>query len=190
MNTPDSFPQPQLTTQRQFFDDRGKLLPTPTDSRWIQNNISTSKKGTFRGMHFQVGDYAQTKLIRVLAGSVIDVIVDLRNHPDNKNHLNVTYYHLASFNCVHNHYSLLVPKGFAHGFIALEDNTVFDYLVDAPYHPQSDRSINYQSFPIITEIASRFGLTEDQLLVSSKDMNAPTLQEWIDMNESPLPTFR
>ena len=140
-------------------------------------------------MHFQIGNYAQTKLIRVLAGSVIDVIVDLRNHPDNKNYLNVTYYHLASFNSVHNHYSLLVPKGFAHGFIALEDNTVFDYLVDAPYNPESDRSINHTSFPIITEIAERFGLSQNGLLVSDKDTAAPILTEWLEKNESPLPTI-
>ncbi len=183
--TPDQieFTKPQLIIQQQFFDHRGKFLPTPTDSRWIQDNVSTSKKGTFRGMHFQVGNYSQAKLVRVLSGSVIDIIVDLRNHTDNKNYLNVYYYYLAGFDNAHNHYSLYIPRGFAHGFIALEDNTVFNYLVDNLYDPESDRTINYKSFPFIVETANRFGFSETELLISPKDHNAPMLEDWLEKKE-------
>jgi len=181
------FTQPQLIIQQQFFDHRGKFLPTPTDSRWVQDNISTSKKGTFRGMHLQIGNYSQAKLVRVLAGSVIDIIIDLRNLPANKNYLNVSYYYLAGFDNVNNHYSLFVPKGFAHGFITLEDNTIFNYLVDNPYNADSDRSINYKSFPIITELFNRFGFTENDLLISPKDAQAISLEEWLAFGEPVTP---
>jgi dTDP-4-dehydrorhamnose 3,5-epimerase len=180
---------PQLILQKQFFDDRGKFLPTPTEPQWVQNNISTSKRGTFRGMHFQIGNFAQTKLVRVLSGSVIDVIVDLRNVPENKTYKHVFYYHLASYNYVNNHYTLMVPKGFAHGFLTLEDNTVFDYLVDEPYNPELDRSINYQSFPIIKELAERHGISSEELLISDKDLYAPSFEEWLEKGENPLPNF-
>lgn len=189
MSDKQQLAHPQLILQKQFFDDRGKFLPTPTEPQWVQNNISTSKRGTFRGMHFQIGNFAQTKLVRVLSGSVIDIIVDLRNVPENKTYKHVFYYHLGSYNFVNNHYTLLVPKGFAHGFLTLEDNTVFDYLVDEPYNPELDRSINYRSFPIITELAERHGLSSDELLISDKDRNAPTFEEWLEKGENPLPSF-
>lgn len=172
--------QPKLIFQPQFVDSRGIFLTNNLNSSWVQHNVSISRRGTIRGMHFQVGDAAQAKLVRVLNGTVIDVIVDLRRLPENKNYLQVHAYYLTSYSNTHNRACLYIPKGFAHGFLALDENTIFEYKVDAPYNSERERSINWQSFPIFQETLNKHGILQNELLVSNKDKLAPYLHEWLE----------
>lgn len=106
--------------------------------RFIQDNHSLSReKGTIRGLHYQLEPYAQTKLVRVIAGAVYDVVVDIRRKSE-------TYGKWEGFELsATNKRQLLVPKGFAHGFCTLEPNTEVLYKVDQPYSPQHDRGIRW-----------------------------------------------
>lgn len=98
---------------------------------------SKSHKGVIRGLHYQLPPFAQTKLVRVINGRVLDVAVDIRkNSPTFGKHIKVE---LSG----QNKKQLLVPRGFAHGFVVLENDTIFTYKVDSYYHLQSERSIAY-----------------------------------------------
>lgn len=101
------------------------------------NHVLSHEIGTLRGLHFQIEPYAQTKLIRVLKGKILDVAVDLR--PKSKTFKQ----HLAIVISDKNDTQLLVPKGFAHGYITLEKNTEVMYKVDNVYHKPSERTIRY-----------------------------------------------
>lgn len=179
--------QPILLQEWQFFDKRGKFLPSKLNNAWVQQNVSTGTRGTLRGMHFQIGNFAQAKLVRVLSGSVIDVVIDLRNLSENKNYLDVKAYHLTHYENANNHPSLYVPKGFAHGFLTLEDNTIFEYKIDAEYNKENERSIHYKSFTIFEELLKKYNLPQTELNISDKDLAAPTLQEWMNKDEQVLP---
>ncbi|MEX0869884.1 MAG: dTDP-4-dehydrorhamnose 3,5-epimerase [Candidatus Spechtbacterales bacterium] len=172
--------RPLLIHEDQFFDERGKFIPSPLSGKWAQQNVSVSRRGTLRGMHFQKGEHAQAKLVRVLSGSVMDIVADLRKADKNPNNIPVYAYYLSSFNNTHNSMSLFVPKGFAHGFLALEDNTIFEYKVDAPYKPEAEGSIHWKSFGIFNEILIKHGLQEYELIVSEKDGKAPPLDSYIN----------
>lgn len=176
--------EPKLVHERQFFDDRGKFMATSLARAWIQTNVSTNKRGALRGMHFQIGNLAQTKLVRVLHGSVVDVVVDLHNAHTDPHNLPVYAYYLNSFIYSHNHPSLYVPRGFAHGFLALEDNTIFEYKVDAPYSREMERSIHWQSFPIFDEILEKYNISSNELKISEKDAKAPYFDMWLQRNEN------
>lgn len=150
------------TWSRQRFVDRGLTQD------WVQDNQSLSaEKGTLRGLHFQVRPFAQDKLIRVLKGSIFDVAVDLRK-------ASPTYGKWAS--CVLSPEAfnqLLVPKGFAHGFLTLEPSTEVFYKVSAPYSPQCDRAIRYDD----PAIAIDWPLAGAMPVLSAKDRGAPLLSE-------------
>ncbi len=128
-----------------FHDERGYFLETfnlanfakatGIDAPFVQSNESVSRKGVLRGLHLQASPYGQAKLVRVSAGSVLDICLDIR--PGS-----------ATFG---NHYSarldatdremLYIPEGMAHGFVALEDHTVFSYMCSNYYTPQAERTI-------------------------------------------------
>jgi dTDP-4-dehydrorhamnose 3,5-epimerase len=123
-------------------DDRGYFMRTYDNAifatrglqvQWVQENQSLSSKlGTVRGLHFQRGAAAETKMVRVLRGSVMDVAVDLRLHSP-------TYGQCVSVVLSEgNHKALYIPKGCAHGFFTLEDDAVVAYKVDAPYAPEAE----------------------------------------------------
>ena len=102
---------------------------------FVQDNQSKSKQGVLRGLHLQTGEWAQDKLVRVLSGAVMDVVVDLRPDSD-------TFGKNESFILSEgNKQMLFVPKGFAHGFIALADDTVFCYKCSNYYHKESEAGI-------------------------------------------------
>lgn len=102
------------------------------DISFIQDNQSTSHEGVLRGLHFQRAPYAQGKLVRVTQGSALDVVVDIRKESK-------TYgKHFKLKLCSKQGNMLWIPAGFAHGFLALEDQTVFQYKCDALYHPESE----------------------------------------------------
>lgn len=133
---------------------------------FIQDNHSLSaRKGTLRGFHFQLNPKAQTKLVRCTKGKILDVAVDIREGSP-------TYKKWVAVELTEeNKKQLLVPKGFAHGFITLTDNVEVQYKVDEYYSPENDRSIRYDD----PEIGVDWGI-EDPIL-SEKDLNAPLLKD-------------
>ncbi|RPE00865.1 dTDP-4-dehydrorhamnose 3,5-epimerase [Aureibaculum marinum] len=132
-----------IITPNVFVDKRGyflesynkKSLINLVEDEFVQDNESLSHKGVLRGLHFQNPPYAQAKLVRVLTGSVLDVVVDLRKQsPTYGQH----FKHILS---AENKIQLYVPKGFAHGFAVLEDNTIFSYKCSDYYNKDSERAI-------------------------------------------------
>ncbi len=136
----------------------------------VQANRSMSKKGTLRGMHYQLGTSSQAKLVECLKGAVLDVVIDLRkNSPTYKKWTSVEL-------TPENHRQLLVPKGFAHGFLTLEDDTLFQYLVDALYDPFNEDGIAWDDPAIGIEWPfEQYGI--DEPILSEKDKNRKTLEE-------------
>lgn len=127
---------------------------------FCQDNESKSSKGVLRGLHYQLAPAAQTKLVRVIQGSVLDVAVDIRkNSPTFGQHVAVK---LTS----DNKKQLLVPRGFAHGFVVLEDDTTFAYKVDNYYSPQNDRGIASDDIDLNID----WILNKDELNLSDKDI--------------------
>ncbi|EGQ0117402.1 dTDP-4-keto-6-deoxy-D-glucose epimerase, partial [Campylobacter coli] len=134
-----------------------------------------SKKNTIRGLHYQMHPFAQTKLINVIRGRILDVIVDLRkDSPTFLEHIKITV--RAEDNIL-----LFVPRGFAHGFIALEDFTKVSYMVDNFYNPKSERGILYND----PQLKIDWGVNDSEVLISDKDLYLPTLeqiQDFFDYN--------
>jgi len=132
---------------------------------FIQDNEAISSKSTFRGFHYQLPPYGQTKLVRVVSGSVFDVVIDIR--PDSE-----TYgQHYAIELSAQNKLQLLVPKGFAHGYLCLEDHTIFTYKVDAPYSFEHEKGISY----LDTSLNIEWPLPPVNFIVSAKDKVSPPL---------------
>lgn len=140
---------------------------------FCQDNESKSSKGVLRGLHYQLHPAAQTKLVRVIQGKVLDVAVDIRkNSPTFGQHVAVE---LSS----ENKKQLLVPRGFAHGFVVLEDDTVFAYKVDNYYSPENDRGIAFDD----ASLSIDWILNHDELQLSDKDTKQPKLSETEDLFE-------
>ena len=138
-----------------------------------QDNESKSSKGVLRGLHYQLPPHAQTKLVRVIQGRVLDVAVDIRkNSPTFGQYVAVE---LSS----ENKKQLLVPRGFAHGFVVLEDNTIFAYKVDNYYSPQCDRGIAFDDENLNID----WILNKEELNLSAKDKTQPKLNETNDLFE-------
>ncbi|WP_182199794.1 dTDP-4-dehydrorhamnose 3,5-epimerase [Paraliobacillus salinarum] len=136
------------------------------DILFIQDNHSFSaKKGTLRGLHFQLNPKAQTKLVRCTKGKILDVAVDIREgSPTYKKWVAVEL-------SEDNHKQLLIPKGFAHGFLTLSENVEVQYKVDEYYSPDNDRSIRFDD----PEIGVKWGV--DTPILSKKDLTAPLLKD-------------
>jgi dTDP-4-dehydrorhamnose 3,5-epimerase len=140
---------------------------------FCQDNESKSSKGVLRGLHYQLHPAAQTKLVRVIQGRVLDVAVDIRkNSPTFGQHVAVE---LSS----ENKKQLLVPRGFAHGFVVLEDDTIFAYKVDNYYSPENDRGIAFDDASLNID----WILNHDELKLSPKDTKQPKLSETNDLFE-------
>ena len=138
---------------------------------FCQDNESKSSRGVLRGLHYQLHPAAQTKLVRVIQGSVLDVAVDIREEsPTFGKHVCVEL-------TAENKRQLLVPRGFAHGFVVLEDDTIFAYKVDNYYSPQNDRGIAFDDESL--EIDWR--IPKEELLLSEKDTKQPKLSETEDI---------
>jgi dTDP-4-dehydrorhamnose 3,5-epimerase len=145
---------------------------------FVQDNMSLSKKYVFRGLHYQTGDFGQAKLVRVLKGSVIDFIVDLREN--SKTYGKFDFFELSESNGR----SLFIPSYFAHGFLSLEDDTIFTYKCGNYYDKKSEGSVNY-SDPVIRNIQNNKDTildvirtyipyeSESDLIMSEKDRQAP-----------------
>ena len=140
---------------------------------FCQDNESKSSKGVLRGLHYQLAPAAQTKLVRVIQGSVLDVAVDIRkNSPTFGQHVAVKL-------SAENKRQLLVPRGFAHGFVVLEDNTTFAYKVDNYYSPKNDRGIAFND----EDLGIDWSLNTSDLNLSAKDKVQPKLSETDDLFE-------
>lgn len=139
------------------------------DHNFIQDNHSLSvEPGVLRGLHFQVPPKTQTKLIRATTGVIYDVIVDLRKGSP-------TYKKWEGFILSeYNHRQLLVPKGFAHGFVTLTPNCNVQYKVDAPYSAEHDGGILFND----TSLNIDWTIDSDRAIFSDKDKKHPTLEEW------------
>ena len=138
-----------------------------------QDNESKSSKGVLRGLHYQLAPHAQTKLVRVISGRVLDVAVDIRrNSPTFGQHVAVEL-------TADNKRQLLVPRGFAHGFVVLEDDTIFAYKVDNYYSPQCDRGIAFDDESLNID----WILENEELKLSAKDTTQPKLNETNDLFE-------
>ena len=141
--------------------------------KFCQDNESKSSKGVLRGLHYQLHPAAQTKLVRVIQGRVLDVAVDIRkNSPTFGQHVAVE---LTS----ENKKQLLVPRGFAHGFVVLEDDTIFAYKVDNYYSPENDRGIAFND----SSLSINWILNHDELNLSDKDTKQPLLKDTNDIFE-------
>nr|WP_321266198.1 dTDP-4-dehydrorhamnose 3,5-epimerase [uncultured Sulfurimonas sp.] len=140
---------------------------------FTQDNESKSSRGVLRGLHYQLAPAAQTKLVRVISGRVLDVAVDIRKGSPTFGK------HVAVELTGENKKQMLVPRGFAHGFVVLEDNTTFAYKVDNYYSPENDRGIAFDD----KDLAINWFVDADKLNLSSKDTTQPKLKETNDLFE-------
>lgn len=131
---------------------------------FVQDNESFSaQKGVLRGLHFQKGEYAQAKLLRVVKGRVLDVAVDIREgSPTFGKYVSVE---LSG----ENKKQFFIPRGFAHGFLVLEDGTIFQYKCDNFYSPQAEGSFRWND----PYFAVEWGVSESDVILSAKDAAAP-----------------
>lgn len=158
-----------------FEDHRGYFFESFNQQRFqtlsglnpvfVQDNQAKSNRGILRGLHFQQGEHAQAKLVRVLQGRVLDVAVDLRESSP-------TYgQHVAVELSAENKLQLFVPRGFAHGYSVLEDDTVFFYKCDNFYHKASEGGIHYAD----PQLHIDWKLAPEEIILSEKDAVLPTL---------------
>ena len=137
------------------------------DINFVQDNESYSSKGVLRGLHYQIGDYAQAKLVRVIKGKILDVVVDLRtDSPTFSKHISIE---LSEDNKT----QLFIPRGFAHGFVVLSDTAIFSYKCDNFYNKASEGGIIYND----KDLNIDWKLDEKEFIVSEKDLELPTLKE-------------
>ncbi|WP_026451824.1 dTDP-4-dehydrorhamnose 3,5-epimerase [Aequorivita capsosiphonis] len=168
-----------------FKDERGLFYETYNQeifekvtglkTAFVQDNQSVSSKGVLRGLHFQTGNMAQAKLVRVVSGKVLDIVVDLRK--DSK-----TFG--ESFSIVLDnveHLQLFVPRGFAHGFITLSKQSIFSYKCDNYYNKASEGGIIYND----ATLAIDWHLPKEEFIISEKDLELPGFQEAVNLIPSP-----
>ena len=162
---------------RVFADDRGTFFEAwnheaftraGISATFVQDNQSSSARHVLRGLHFQVPPHDQGKLVRVLKGSVLDVVVDLRKQEPTFGQ------HFKMVLTADDRKMLFIPPGFAHGFLTLEEGSIFFYKCTAVYHPPSDRSIRWND----PQLGIDWGVKEPVL--SDKDRHAPLLKDFVN----------
>ena len=165
-------------TQKEFQDDRGSFMESFNSKQFnnslkknitfVQDNLSISKKGVFRGLHFQY-EFPQAKLVSVLSGEILDIVVDLRK--SSKTFGDWCTYEISS----KNNKQIFIPEGFAHGFLALQDDTKVFYKVSDFWNPKDEFTLKYNDKKINIE------LPFEPILISEKDKNGLSFDE--------IPTF-
>ena len=147
--------------------NRARYLEAGIDADFVQDNESFSRKGVVRGLHWQSAPHTQAKLVRVIRGAVWDVAVDIRKgSPTFGKHVAVTL-------TAENRKQFFVPRGFAHGFIVLEDDTLFSYKCDNLYCPSADRGLRFDD-PALGIEWPEIGV---ELTLSEKDTTHPLLKD-------------
>lgn len=165
-----------------FADSRGYFMETfslkdlkdilPEGIQFVQDNESCSQKDIFRGFHYQKGDYAQAKLVRVVKGAVEDIVIDIRR---SSNTFGKAYSFLLDDK---NKNQLFVPRGFAHGFVSLEDNTIFNYKCDNYYSRENDAGISSLDPFVISQVHNTgFMFEPERLQLSEKDKLHPLFED-------------
>lgn len=151
------------------FNEKNFTKETGLKVNFIQDNEAFSNKGALRGLHFQKGTAAQAKLVRVVQGKVLDVVVDIRpNSP--------TYgKHFSMILSGENKKQLFIPRGFAHGYSVLEDETIFSYKCDNFYDKSAEGGIIYND----PELNIDWMLQEEEIILSGKDKILPPLKELV-----------
>ena len=167
-------------SQREFDEKICAILGHPI--HFVQDNESMSSYGVMRGLHYQRMPYTQSKLVRCVKGSVLDVAVDIRKGSPTFGQ------HVAVELNEDNHLQFFVPRGFAHGFSVLSETAVFQYKCDAFYHPASDAGINIKDemFGIDWRIPA------DKAILSEKDLRHANLLDGpldFDFNDNLYPEF-
>lgn len=135
---------------------------------FVQDNQSYSTRGVLRGLHFQNPPFSQSKLVRVVQGTVLDVAVDLRKNSP-------TYgKYVSALLTGENHRQFFIPKGFAHGFVVLSDTALFQYKCDEFYHPEAEGALAWND----PDIAIEWPLAAEEISLSAKDQNHPYLRDF------------
>ena len=160
-----------------ILDERGYFMESFNENtsqngtgkavHFVQDNQSFSAKGVLRGLHYQTGEHAQAKLVRVLNGEVLDVVVDIR--PESTTYGQYVSILLSS----ENQKQLYVPRGFAHGFLVLSDTATFFYKCDNFYNKESEGGLSYND-PMVN---IDWNFPKEKLLISEKDLVLPTLEK-------------
>jgi len=145
--------------------DFQRLIGSQID--FCQDNLTDSKKGVLRGLHYQLPPFSQSKLVTVLQGSVLDVVVDIRKGSPTFGK------HFSQELSAKNQLQLFVPRGFAHGYITLSASSLFMYKVDQYYHPKSEGSIA----PDDPNLGIDWRLPKSEWIQSEKDQNHPALDQ-------------
>ena len=168
-----------LLTPSQFQDARGTFCETYNKQDFeaytglnvdfVQDNQSVSSFGVLRGLHYQRGAMAQAKLVRVIEGSVLDIVVDLRRNS------NTFGKHYSVILDTDKRQQLFVPRGFAHGFITLSEKSIFAYKCDNYYDKVSESGIIYNDATLSLD----WHLSKDDFIISEKDLALPTFEEAI-----------
>jgi dTDP-4-dehydrorhamnose 3,5-epimerase len=157
-----------------FYDDRGFFFESYSEQKFleqglfldfVQDNISFSKKGTIRGLHYQVGEFAQGKLCQVLSGKVLDVAVDVRF--DSPTFGEFVAVELSE----ENHYQIWIPPGFAHGFSVLSETAIFHYKCTAFYSKEDERAILFNDPDL------NIDWKVDPLNISEKDLKGKPFKD-------------
>lgn len=162
---------------RVFKDERGFFSETYNKNSFekaarlkvdfVQDNQSVSQYGVLRGLHFQTGEMAQAKLVRVIKGKVLDIVVDMRKDSNTfGKHFSVILDDIT-------HQQLFVPRGFAHGFVTLSPSSIFAYKCDNFYDSASESGIIYNDATLELD----WHLEEKELIISEKDRKLPTFDE-------------
>jgi dTDP-4-dehydrorhamnose 3,5-epimerase len=177
---PQSIPDVWVIEPKVHGDHRGYFVETFRQDKFeqalgykvdfVQDNESKSSKGVLRGLHFQLAPHAQSKLVRVIEGAVLDVAVDIRKGSPSFGK------HVAVELSGDNKKQMFVPRGFAHGFVVLTDTATFVYKVDNYYSPECDRGLAFDD----RAIGIDWQLAKQQLLLSDKDTQQPLLSELTD----------
>lgn len=162
---------------RIFKDDRGYFFESFSQrefeekvckTTFIQDNESKSSYGVLRGLHFQKPPFAQSKLVRVIKGAVLDVAVDIRKGSP-------TFGQYVSVELTgENHRQFFIPRGFAHGFSVLSEEVIFQYKCDNFYSPQSEGAIAWND----PDLNIDWRIPAEKVVLSEKDSKHPRLKDW------------
>ena len=154
-----------------FFESYNKKEfkeQTGVDVQFVQDNESCSSRGVVRGLHFQLPPYSQSKLVRVVEGTVLDVAVDIRRWSPSYGK------HVAVELSADNKRQFFIPKGFAHGFAVLSERAVFQYKCDEYYHPEAEGAIAWDD-PTLT---IDWKIDKSQVLLSEEDRHHPMFNDF------------
>lgn len=159
-----------------YQDSRGYFMETWNQNvyeqvhvvaKWVQDNESMSCAGVLRGLHYQIPPFSQAKLVRVILGRVLDVAVDVREGSETFGK------YVAVELSGENKRQLYIPRGFAHGFVVLEDRTSFSYKCDNYYQPSYEKGIRFDD----PALGIDWGIKDSDLIISNKDLKLPLLSQ-------------